>query len=81
MDRKLWTIEEAAEILSISRSMLYSLVQTKSIACFRIGSPSARGTIRFNQSHLNEFLESTECEVVNGLSGVRSGTKLQLRHL
>jgi len=53
----LLTVREAAEILRVSTSLVYQLVEARKLACHRIGGP--RGAIRISTSDLKEYL--AEC--------------------
>lgn len=53
--KKLLTIKEASQVLSISQSKLYELVERKEICHRRIG-----GAIRFADADIVEFLESAK---------------------
>lgn len=52
---KLYTPEEAAEILHMSIDYVYDKVQEGSLGCFRFGRK-----IRFSIDHLTSFIESKE---------------------
>ncbi len=53
----LLTVREVAEILRVSPSLVYQLVETRKLACHRIGS--RRGTIRITASDIQDYL--SEC--------------------
>lgn len=53
--------EEAARRLDVSVDTVYALVRRGAIGCYRIPSrKGARGAIRFEERHLDEFLVSVE---------------------
>ena len=52
----LFTVEQAAEQLQVSKSMIYALVDGGKLACHRIGM--GRGTIRFSEDDLKLYLDS-----------------------
>ena len=64
---KLYTPSEVAEILRISRSLVYDLIQEGTIAIHRI-SRGKRGPVRISEDDLQEYL-----------AGCRIGTKVSTR--
>jgi len=50
---KLLSVEEAMELLQISKPTMYRLTSKKKIPFYKIG-----GIVRFNEAHLMEWLES-----------------------
>lgn len=50
----LFTVAEAAERLSVSRSLLYAIIEAGGLAVYRLGQ--GRGTIRIAQADLQRFL-------------------------
>ncbi len=50
----LLTVSEAADVLNVSTSLIYLLVDTRKLACHRIGAK--RGTIRIRKEDIEEFL-------------------------
>ena len=50
---KLFTVDEACQHLSISRASLYRLIQTKEIACIKIGRSS-----RISEQALERFVSA-----------------------
>ena len=55
---KLLTVKQLADMLSISPSMVYELVALSKIRCFRIAG-RGRGTLRFDEAMVAEYLAST----------------------
>jgi len=61
------TVEQAADQLQVSKSIVYSLIEAGKIACHRIGL--GRGTIRMSQDDLDQYLESCkQYQPTRGLS-------------
>lgn len=61
IDSPIWrpnvlTVEQAASRLKVSRSLVYSLIETGKLTCHRIGI--GRGTIRLLPNDLETFLAS-----------------------
>jgi len=52
----LMTVSEVAERLSISRSLVYQLVESGKLPVCRIGN--GRGAIRFRSQDVEEYIES-----------------------
>jgi excisionase family DNA binding protein len=52
------TVRQLAERLGVSPSTVYSLVEGGLISCYRVGK--GRGTIRFTEAHVAEFLRDRE---------------------
>lgn len=53
---RLLTVDQAANRLQVSGSIVYSLIEAGKLACHRIGL--GRGTIRISVADLDAFLES-----------------------
>jgi excisionase family DNA binding protein len=53
MEKLLYTVEEAAEVLSISRSMVYCLMNRGEIASVKVG-----GLRRFSKDALFDYVKS-----------------------
>ena len=51
------TVKQAAEMLTISPSLVYALVSTGRIPAVRFGT--GRGTIRLDESDVRSYLEAT----------------------
>jgi len=51
---RLLTVREAAEILRVSLSLVYQLVETRKLACHRIGG--RRGAIRISEDDIQDYL-------------------------
>ena len=54
--RVLFTVEQAASQLQVSKSNVYSLIERGRLACHRIGV--GRGTIRISQEDFDAILQS-----------------------
>jgi excisionase family DNA binding protein len=54
----LLTVRQAAERLSVSRSLIYGLVASGRLRACRIGN--GRGCIRFTEEQIREFIESSQ---------------------
>ncbi|MGM0488161.1 MAG: helix-turn-helix domain-containing protein [Planctomycetota bacterium] len=54
-DKRLLTVKEAADLLHVSPSAVYQLIDAHRLACHRIGT--GRGTIRISRHDLNTFLD------------------------
>lgn len=54
------SVKKVAERLGISRALLYSLVGSGKISCYRIGM--GRGAIRFKDEDVQAYLESCRVE-------------------
>jgi excisionase family DNA binding protein len=52
MEKKLYTVQEAAEILNLSRSTLYVLLKKGAISSVKIG-----GSRRFTYSAIQSFVD------------------------
>jgi hypothetical protein len=55
MEKLLYTVEEAAEILSISRSMVYCLMNRGEIGSVKVG-----GLRRFSSNDLKMFVDKQQ---------------------
>ena len=55
---KLLTVKQLCDMLSISPSMVYQLVALSKLRCFRIAG-RGRGTLRFDEAMVAEYLAST----------------------
>lgn len=73
----LLTIEQAAEQLQVSRSILYSLIDRGKLACHRVGI--GRGTIRIAPSDLEAYLES--CRHAERVEEPPVPRRVRLRHI
>ena len=51
---RLLTVREAAALLNVSSSLIYHLIDSRKLACHRIGA--RRGTIRIREEDLDEYL-------------------------
>lgn len=61
-NEKLYKVSEVAKLLNIDKYSVYKLVLNKRINYYRMGLGTKRGTIRFSQTHVDEYLKS--CEIV-----------------
>ena len=52
------TVAEAARKLEVSPSLVYSLVASGQLGCYRIGH--GRGMIRISEGHITEYLGRSE---------------------
>ena len=55
MDKKLITVPEAAEVLSLSRSKIYTLIKSGQLPSVKIG-----GSRRFTQDNIQNYLAGLE---------------------
>ena len=70
------TIQQAAERMQVSTSLLYRLVAEEAIECYRVG----KSGIRFSwDAHILPYLESTQKK--NPRPQRLSGKKATLKHL
>ena len=58
--QKLMTVKEVAETIGISESLIYRLVNSGQMACYRVNS-----AIRVSITQLQEYLESTRKNTKN----------------
>lgn len=72
----LMTVEQAAERLSVSKSIVYGLIEAGKLACHRIGLK--RGTIRISASDLDAYLQSTRS---SQSAAVKPRRRSKLRHI
>lgn len=56
MTGSLYTVDQAAAKLQVSKSIIYGLVESGRLACHRIGL--GRGTIRFSGDDLKMYLDA-----------------------
>jgi len=76
---ELLTVSQASRLLQISASLVYSLVATGKLSCYRLGNDRKRGAIRFSfEKHIEPYLDSTE---KRDSPKHRSGKKLVLKNL
>jgi len=54
---KLLTVRDVAEILGVSTSLVYELIEARRITFHRVGRGN-RGAIRIREEDLNEYLAS-----------------------
>jgi excisionase family DNA binding protein len=78
---KVYTLKEAAELLRISSSTLYAMVQSGEIEHARVRTgPGKRGTIRFSEDMVRRYLEDKTVQGAARTPPTRTKKK-QLRHL
>ncbi len=70
------TVQDVADELNVSASLLYGLIAAGEIECYRIGR--RRGTIRVRREDLDRYLEN--CRVASGTAPERV-PRQQLKHL
>ena len=58
--QRLLTVREVAGVLKVSRSLVYLLIESRKLACHRIGN--GRGSIRVRRCDLDRFLEQCRIE-------------------
>jgi excisionase family DNA binding protein len=59
--QKLLSVTQASELLQVSDSLVYELVASGQLLCYRLGK--GRGTIRFDFArHLLPYLENAEVD-------------------
>ena len=76
----LLTTEEVATLLGVSRSLVYHLVDKGKLPHHRVGL--GRGTIRFTEKDVSEFLRSCRNETrEERKSSVKRARRGELRHL
>ena len=56
----LLTVREVAEILHVSPSLVYQLVETRKLPCHRIGS--RQGAIRISAADVDDYLSKCRCD-------------------
>ena len=71
-DSKLLSVNEVANRISVSGSMVYALIEKGMLKCHRIGR-----CIRVSESQIADYLES--CEVDSGLH--KTHPRRELKHL
>lgn len=72
----LMTVDQTAERLQVSKSMVYALVESGKLSCHRIGI--GRGTIRISDEDLASYLETTRfCNSAE----VKPPRRKRLRHI
>jgi excisionase family DNA binding protein len=54
------TVRQVAERLAVSQALVYQLVESGELKCYRLGARGSRGTIRITESQLATFLEDRE---------------------
>lgn len=76
VEHKMLTVTQTAERLQVGRSVVYALISSGKLVCYRFGLK--RGTIRVSVSDLENFL--TNCRAGGSSSSSRRpGTRL--RHI
>ncbi|MDV6032473.1 MAG: helix-turn-helix domain-containing protein [Phycisphaera sp. RhM] len=75
--RRLLSVAEVAEWLSVSPSLVYQLVDSGKLAVFRIGN--GRGTIRFLESDIEQYLAT--CRRGTRQPQSKSTTRPKLKHI
>jgi excisionase family DNA binding protein len=76
VEHTMLTVDQTAERLQVSKSIVYSLIERGKLVCYRIGL--GRGTIRVSVSDLENFL--TNCRD-GGSSSSSRRTGKRLRHI
>ena len=74
--QQLLTVREVADVLKVSTSLVYLLIESRKLACHRIGN--GRGAIRVRRDDLDRFLE--QCRVEPEQPAVRP-SRPRLKHL
>ena len=69
------TVKEVSQAINVSPSIVYQLIESGKLKCYRIGI--GRGTIRISQSQLEAYLQ--KCEKKG--SQAKPVTGLKLGHL
>jgi excisionase family DNA binding protein len=54
IQERIYDVKDLMTLLSLSRGSIYRYVATGKISCYRLG------TLRFGQSHLDEFLKRVD---------------------
>ena len=75
-DKKLLTVKDVAERLSVSSSLIYQLVESGKLPVLRIGN--GRGAIRFSPQDIEAYLE--ECRVEKQAPATRQ-RRPRLKHI
>ena len=76
VEHNMMTVEQIAERLQIGTSIVYALISSGQLVCYRFGLK--RGTIRVSVSDLENFL--TDCRN-DGSSSSSRRTGKRLRHI
>jgi excisionase family DNA binding protein len=53
-----FTVNEICADLKISKALVYQMVESGELPCYRLGGKGRRGTIRVSEADLAEFLKS-----------------------
>lgn len=72
----MFSVEDVADRLGVSISLVYELVARREITCYRIGR--GRGTIRFAEADVEAYLERRRCPV-SGESASAAASKPRKR--
>lgn len=60
MEKSFYSLGETSQILNISRSLLYKMVESKTIKHIRIGRK-----ILFSKADLNNFIETNTIDIID----------------
>ena len=63
LQSRLLTVCEAATLLNVSSSLIYHLIDSRKLACHRIGA--GRGTIRIRKEDLDEYLSACRSDRID----------------
>jgi excisionase family DNA binding protein len=70
-----YTVKQVSERLGVSATLIYSLVSSGKLRCYRVGN--GRGVIRISDEHVSAYLRETELEP----EPVRSVRRVKLKHI
>ncbi|MFN3191250.1 MAG: helix-turn-helix domain-containing protein [Aureliella sp.] len=77
-ENKLLTVGQVADWLSISKSSVYQMVEAGTLPVIRLGS--AKGSIRFEQGDILEFLANSKT-LPSSVQSPRTRARKALKHV
>jgi excisionase family DNA binding protein len=78
-EMQLLRVGDVAQRLGISRSLVYKLVESGKLLCYRIGA--GRGAIRFSECDLQDFILQSRSQDRRIGEKAKRPTRRKLRHL
>ncbi len=76
--KRLLTVSDVAQWLSVSRSLVYQLVESGKLPVYRIGN--GRGAVRFRPEDIDEYISSCRTEPTQPIEVPRK-LRPHLKHL